>query len=82
MRFVLVNDETPRKQFFCALCGDPIRAGYLREIGTQLCYCDPDCYADHCKSAIMALADFARASWIALASNRINERTEIELTAK
>ena len=82
MKFVLVNDKTPRKQTFCALCGEPIGAGYLREIGTQLCYCDPDCYADHCKSAITALADFARASLVALASNRMNERTEVGLTAK
>jgi len=82
MKFVLVNDKTPRKQSFCALCGGPIGLGYLREIGTQLSYCDPDCYADHCKSAIMALADFAKASLVVLAPNRIKERTEAELTAK
>jgi hypothetical protein len=82
MKFVLVNDKTPKKRTFCALCGEPIGAGYLREIGTQLCYCDPDCYTDHCKSAITALADFARASLTVLALNRLSERTETKLTAK
>jgi hypothetical protein len=82
MKFVLVNGRTPCKQFSCALCGTPIGAGYLREIGTGLCYCDTDCYADHCKSAIMALADFARTSLVVLAPNRMKERTEAELTAK
>jgi hypothetical protein len=82
MKFVLVNGNTPSRQSFCVLCGEPIGAGYLREIGTQLYYCDPDCYADHCKSAIMALADFARASLVVLVPNRMKERTEAELTAK
>jgi hypothetical protein len=61
MRFVLVNDRTPRLQSFCVLCCTPIGASYLREIGTQLSYCDHDCYADHCKRAIMALNNHARA---------------------
>jgi hypothetical protein len=47
MRFVLVNGRTPCRQSFCARCREPIGAGYLREIGTQLCYCDHDCFADH-----------------------------------
>jgi len=43
------------------MCGEPVTARYLREIGTRLCYCDHDCYTDHCKSAVLALT--ARASW-------------------
>jgi hypothetical protein len=62
MRFVLVNGRTPCRQSFCVLCGEPIEAGYLREIGTQLSYCSHDCYSDHCKSAVLALAGHAKAS--------------------
>ncbi len=78
MKFVLVNGRTPCKQSFCVLCSKPIGAGYLREIGTELCYCDHVCYADHCKSAIVAIADHARASWAALAAYRMTERSEAE----
>ena len=52
MRFILVNGRTPCRQSACALCSKPIGAGYLREIGTRLPYCDADCYADHCIGAI------------------------------
>jgi hypothetical protein len=31
MKFVLVNDRTPRPQSFCARCGEPIGRAYLRE---------------------------------------------------
>jgi hypothetical protein len=48
-------------------CFQPIEAGYLREIGTHLTYCDRDCYADHCKSAFVLLEKQATAS-CALAS--------------
>jgi hypothetical protein len=47
MRFILVNGRTPCRQSFCERCREPIGAGYLRETGTRLSYCDPDCYADH-----------------------------------
>jgi hypothetical protein len=62
MRFVLVNGRTPSPQTFCVLCCEPIGVNYLREIGTRLSYCDHDCYADHCRSAIMVLENRARAS--------------------
>jgi hypothetical protein len=62
MRFVLVNGRTPRPQSFCVLCCKPIGAGYLREIGTRLCYCDDKCYAEHCDGAVLALENHARAS--------------------
>jgi hypothetical protein len=60
MRFVFVNGRTPCPRCLCVMCGKPVRARYLREIGTRLCYCDHDCYADHCQSAVLALT--ARAS--------------------
>jgi hypothetical protein len=45
MKFIWVNGRRPSSQFACAFCTRPIEAGYLRHIETQLCYCDPDCYA-------------------------------------
>jgi hypothetical protein len=62
MRFVLVNGRTPCQQSACVLCGEPIAASYLREVGTQLTYCDHDCYADHCTSAAQLFENQARAS--------------------
>jgi len=61
VRFTLVNGRTPRPRCFCVMCGQPIGAGYLREIGTHLIYCDHVCYADHCKSAVLLLENRARA---------------------
>ena len=62
MRFVLVNGRTPRPRLFCVKCDRRIEAGYLREIGTQLTYCNHNCYADHCQSAFLVLANRAKAS--------------------
>jgi len=62
MRFVLVNERSPRQQTYCVSCDEPIRTGYLREIGTHLTYCNHDCYEDHCKSAFLVLESRARAS--------------------
>jgi hypothetical protein len=78
MKFALVNDRTPGKQSSCVLCGEPIETGYLREIGTRLFYCDHDCYADHRKSAVMALASFAKVSLGFLAPSQMKERSEAE----
>jgi hypothetical protein len=55
MRFILVNGRAPRARPVCAMCATPISAGYLREFGTNLTYCNHDCYADHCNSAIQLL---------------------------
>jgi hypothetical protein len=60
MRFILVNGRTPCRQSFCALCCQPIGASYLREIETQLSYCDDKCYAEHCIGAVMAIESHAR----------------------
>jgi hypothetical protein len=62
MRFVLVNGRIPCRQCFCALCREPIGASYLREIWTQLPYCDQNCYADHCKSVVLVFGNHAMAS--------------------
>jgi hypothetical protein len=61
MRFVLVNGRTPSPQSRCVLCCTAIGASYLREIETQLSYCNHDCYADHCKRAMVTLNKPARA---------------------
>lgn len=67
MRFILVNGRTPCRQSSCTLCGKQIGGRYLREIATRLPYCDPDCYDDHCKGAVMALESHATATYAALA---------------
>ena len=62
MRFTLVNGRSPRPQACCVMCDRRIEKTYLREVGTQLIYCDQDCYADHCESAFLLLENRARAS--------------------
>jgi hypothetical protein len=52
----------PCRQSVCVRCGGPIAANYLREFGTDLVYCDHDCYADHCERAVRALTNHAKAS--------------------
>lgn len=67
MRFILVNGSTPCRQSSCTLCGEQIGGRYLREIATRLPYCDPDCYANHCEGAALALENHATAIYAALA---------------
>jgi hypothetical protein len=62
IRFALVNGRSPRPDSFCVMCEARIGAGYLREVATQLIYCDQNCYADHCRSAARALGARVRAS--------------------
>jgi hypothetical protein len=62
MKFVLVNDRTPRRQTRCASCCEPIGKGYVRELATRLSYCDHECYVGHSKIAAPALQKHARAS--------------------
>ena len=50
MKFVLVNGRTPSPQSFCALCCEPIGGTYLRDMATQLSYCDHKCYLGHGKA--------------------------------
>jgi len=44
-RFVLVNDRVPRTDEHCALCGQIVEKGYVRDSQTRLIYCDPQCFA-------------------------------------
>jgi hypothetical protein len=62
MKFVLVNGRTPRTQSFCALCCKSIGESYLRNITTQLAYCNHKCYVDHRKVPVLALQYHAIAS--------------------
>jgi hypothetical protein len=55
MRFILVNGRVPCAHPVCVMCEKPISPGYLREITTHLTYCNHDCYAEHCNSAIRLL---------------------------
>ncbi len=62
MKFVWVNGRTPRPESFCALCCEEIGETYVRELTTHLSYCSYECYLSHCKLAMSALKDRARAS--------------------
>jgi hypothetical protein len=62
MKFILINGRTPRPQAVCVSGREPIATGYLRAIGTQLCYCDDECYASHRKRSVLAIENHARAS--------------------
>jgi hypothetical protein len=42
-RFVLVNDRIPRTAKKCALCGNFVERGYVRDARTRLIYCDTQC---------------------------------------
>jgi hypothetical protein len=44
-RFVLVNNRVPRTDEHCALCGENVDKGYVRDSQTRLIYCDPQCFA-------------------------------------
>ena len=57
MKFVLVNERSPRTQSFCALCCEPIGESYLRELTTHLSYCNYNCYLGHCKLAFSLLKE-------------------------
>lgn len=59
---LLVNGRTPSPPSFCALCCEPIRENYLREVATRLCYCDYGCYRDHCDRADQAFENYAKKS--------------------
>jgi hypothetical protein len=42
-RFVLVNDRVPRTDRQCALCGNIVEKGYVRDARTRLIYCNTQC---------------------------------------
>ena len=51
VNFVLVNERTPRAPSVCAHCSTPIGLGYLRDVSSQLLYCDRECYLRYSKEA-------------------------------
>jgi ribosomal protein L24E len=44
IKFILVNDRTPRTETCCFLCCRPIEQGYLREARTSLFFCSNECF--------------------------------------
>jgi hypothetical protein len=44
MKFVLVNERTPRGGSKCVHCGKAITAGYLWDLSSRLPYCDYACF--------------------------------------
>jgi len=77
MKFILVNGRSPCRNSVCGLCGEPIDISYLREMGTQLYYCDQGCYADHCEK-VMDLSNNTRAALVAVAPKRIKKTSQAE----
>jgi hypothetical protein len=47
IRYVVVNHRTPRADPHCVLCGRGLQSSYVRDLGTNLLYCDPCCLAGH-----------------------------------
>ena len=47
IRFVLVNERSPRAETCCAVCCTKIGRGYVRDAQTRLLYCDARCFAEH-----------------------------------
>ena len=60
MRFVLVNERSPRADAHCAVCCTRIDRGYVRDPQTRLLYCDAQCFADHERMGDPARARDAR----------------------
>jgi hypothetical protein len=47
LRFVLVNERSPRVEAACTVCCTRIDRGYVRDPMTRLLYCDTKCFTDH-----------------------------------
>ena len=45
MKFVLVNNMTPRKSSVCTECSRPLERGYLHDLSTSKRYCGIECYS-------------------------------------
>lgn len=59
MRFVIVSDRVPPTYSVCAHCAKPIDVGYLRELTSNLPYCNYACY----RGREMALARWSFAGF-------------------
>jgi hypothetical protein len=44
MKFVVVNNMTPRNPAVCALCSQPLERGYVHDLSTLRHYCGVECY--------------------------------------
>jgi len=66
LRFVLVNNRSPRAEAHCALCGGKIEESYVRETQTHLFYCDTQCFAGRAKMTTLGVEKREReVSWTA-----------------
>ena len=68
LRFIVVNDRTPRLDAHCALCCTAITGGYVREISTRFCYCSGDCFAQHASMEQLVIEHRANAASKQIAS--------------
>jgi hypothetical protein len=59
-RFVLVNDRVPRTGRKCALCGNIVEKGYVRDARTRLIYCDTQCLSRGADTTKSVVIDYAR----------------------
>jgi len=59
MQYIWVSDRLS-KQRLCAWCGQPFGAGYLRDIGSGLAYCQPDCQEKHVSTSEAYIASYNR----------------------
>ena len=62
LRFILVNDRTPRSDAHCTLCCSKVTESYIREIGTKFCYCSCACFLEHSKLGQLVIEHRARAA--------------------
>jgi hypothetical protein len=60
LRFIVVNDRTPRADAHCALCCAEITASYVREISTKFCYCSSGCFISHSELGQLLIEHRAR----------------------
>jgi len=56
MKFVLVNDRSPRSSSICAHCSKAMGAGYLRDLASKQPYCNYGCYRPRKTTPIAAKA--------------------------
>ena len=54
-RFVLVNNRVPRTVEHCALCGEIVEKGYVRDSRTRLIYCDTQCFAGWAAASVLKI---------------------------
>jgi hypothetical protein len=80
MKFILVNGRIPFRRFVCAGCGEAISNSYLRDVTTQLYYCNHSCYSEHCRNAVTNLAHRTMAALVGLAPIRDRRSAGDDLT--